>query len=152
MGNTVGLYRNRTAKTNGYERLGSIKLGDKRELMTNSTEEAQCPFCRSSNLTYKNVMRYYKCNTCENTFINPVYSYGEAKERRLEVEPRKSLAQEISGQPKLESKNEKEPNMDIARKPRPTKRGWLILLFVFTVIISIIVVVWDALGVQIEVY
>jgi hypothetical protein len=40
--------------------------------------DALCPSCGSSNLTYKEVFDYFRCNACDTTFVTPVYSYGEA--------------------------------------------------------------------------
>ena len=43
--------------------------------------EATCPSCGSTSLTYKSVFSYFRCNDCETTFITPVYSYGERREK-----------------------------------------------------------------------
>ena len=49
--------------------------------MRRSSSEALCPRCESSNLTYKNVFDYFKCNDCKHTFITPKYIYGSEKEQ-----------------------------------------------------------------------
>ena len=49
--------------------------------MRQSGAEALCPRCGSSNLTYKNVFDYFKCNACKHTFITPKYVYGPEKEQ-----------------------------------------------------------------------
>ena len=51
-----------------------------------SRGEAMCPSCGSPHLTYKEVFDYFRCNDCETTFITPVYSYGETRERMRGIE------------------------------------------------------------------
>lgn len=57
--------------------------------MRQSGAEALCPRCGSTDLTYKNVFDYFKCNACKHTFITPKYVYGPEKQQvRYDYEER----------------------------------------------------------------
>jgi hypothetical protein len=47
--------------------------------MSQQKPETLCPRCGSSDLTYKNVFDYFKCNACKHTFITPKYVYDSGE-------------------------------------------------------------------------
>ena len=47
--------------------------------MSQQIPETLRPRCGSSDLTYKNVFDYFKCNSCKHTFITPKYVYDSGE-------------------------------------------------------------------------
>jgi hypothetical protein len=122
--------------------------------MSDARGEAQCPRCGSTNLTYKNVFDYFKCNDCRITFITPVYSYGENGPAGLDSA--KDIASKIFGEAKSKEPEEArntEPEV-IREVPVPRVRrdrksstlSWL--LFFSTLIILALsgVIIWLLFG------
>lgn len=82
--------------------------------MSQQRPETLCPRCGSSDLTYKNVFDYFKCNACKHTFITPKYVYdsgesqagdesGPASELRPVngLEYSKAIARELFGEDRI---------------------------------------------------
>lgn len=118
--------------------------------MRDARGDAQCPRCGSTNLTYKNVFDYFKCNDCRITFITPVYSYGDEKISGLDTA--KNVASRIFGEPRSEPK-EDEPENPVAPARRQRRKGsssWLILLLMLLVVVLILVIVWLLFGTEIS--
>jgi hypothetical protein len=110
--------------------------------MRDDRGDAQCPRCGSTNLTYKNVFDYYKCNDCRITFITPVYSYGD--ERISGLDSAKDVASKIFGQAQPETK-ESEPEKPAAPVIKARQRSnpsWLTISLAALVVILILVIVW----------
>lgn len=120
--------------------------------MRQSRGEPLCPRCGATNLTYKNVFDYYKCNDCGVTFITPVFSYGEVESGGLNSA--KDVASKIFGEARLE-----EPEKEIVEpEPPPTRerrerRGnsqtWLIILLLVVIVMLTAIIVWQSAGNQI---
>jgi hypothetical protein len=110
--------------------------------MRDDRGEAQCPRCGSSNLTYKNVFDYYKCNDCRITFITPVYSYGD--DRVPGLDSAKDVASKIFGQvqPEIEKSEPETPAAPVTKARRKSDPSWLTLSLATLVIILILVIVW----------
>ena len=120
--------------------------------MRQSRGEPLCPRCGASNLTYKNVFDYYKCNECGVTFITPVFSYGEVEIGGLDSA--KDVASKIFGETGL-----KEPEKEVIEpEPRPVRerrkrkvssQTWLIIFLLVIILILVYIVVWQSAGNQI---
>lgn len=110
--------------------------------MRDDRGDAQCPRCGSTNLTYKNVFDYYKCNDCRITFITPVYSYGD--ERISGLDSAKDVASKIFGQAQPETKESEpeRPAAPVVTARRRSNPSWLTISLVALVVILILVIVW----------
>ena len=141
----------RTVKTGGYAQPEHSEKWDKKGLIMYSRGEARCPSCGSSNLVYKSVFEYFKCNKCKSTFITPVYNHAEDKER-LGTESTKDLTRKIFAEAQLERQEEKEgeSSVNVSRERKPTNTGWVILLLTLVIVIIIAAAVWALFGNQIE--
>ncbi len=93
---------------------------DKRGAIEYSRGEAECPRCGSSDLTYKSVFDYFRCNNCKSTFITPVYSYDKEKEKdKAGIESTKDLARQIFGGAQPERQEEKDLTRQISVEAQP---------------------------------
>jgi len=121
--------------------------------MRQSRGEPLCPRCGASNLTYKNVFDYYKCNECGVTFITPVFSYGEVESGGLDSA--KDVASKIFGEARLDEP-EKEtiepepPPIRERRKRKANGQTWLIILLLIIILILVFIIVWQSNGNQIS--
>ena len=79
-----------------------------------SRGEALCPSCGSSNLTYKEVFDYFRCNACDTTFVTPVYSYGEAGYNSGVTPPPQPVNRQNAIQPPVQ-----QPQPQYQRAPQP---------------------------------
>ncbi len=91
--------------------------------------EAMCPSCGSSNLTYKNVFDYYRCDDCETTFITPVYSYGEAGYKPEGAAPsqpanRQNVIEAPGRQTPPPPPRRQEPRVQQPQQPQPPPVQW----------------------------
>jgi len=113
--------------------------------------EALCPHCGSSNLTYKNVFDYFKCNKCQHTFITPVYSYGQEQES-WDIKDISDLTSQIFGESKIERQEGKEigSSVNVRRKRRAGNLGWLIMLIVICILAIIALMLWVFYGDEIQ--
>lgn len=110
--------------------------------MRDARGDAQCPRCGSTNLTYKNVFDYYKCNDCRITFITPVYSYGDKRVSGLDSA--KDVASKIFGQAQSETEETEpeKPAAPVIKAKRRSNPSWLTISLVILVVILILVIVW----------
>lgn len=82
--------------------------------MSQQRPETLCPRCGSSDLTYKNVFDYFKCNSCKHTFITPKYVYDSGETQAAEesepasdlrpvngLEYSKAVARELFGEDRI---------------------------------------------------
>ncbi len=118
--------------------------------MRQSKGEPLCPRCGASNLTYKNVFDYYKCNDCGVTFITPVFSYGEVEIGGLDSA--KDVASKIFGEAGKDKPEEEIvetepfPVRGERRKRNVSGQTWLILFLLIVILILIFVIVWQSAG------
>lgn len=85
--------------------------------------EALCPSCGSPDLTYKSVFEYFRCNNCETTFITPVYSYGETRQKAGGLESSQAISNQLFNETRAEPRPvvRQEPvmpvNQPVVRQP-----------------------------------
>jgi len=146
--------------------------------MRQSGAEALCPRCGSTNLTYKNVFDYFKCNACKHTFITPKYVYGHEKEQarydyeeeraqwetkpagdlkpKDNLETTKALARELFGEaqvirePQVIEPPKREPSVDLGSKRIIKKKSWLILFIIIMVLVLVGLLAWFFYGEEIR--
>jgi len=113
--------------------------------------DALCPHCGSSNLTYKNVFGYYKCNKCLHTFITPVYSYGQ-KQESWDIKEISNLTRQMFGVSKVERQEEKEiePNVNVKSKRKASGVGWLVTLIIICILAIIVLTLLVFYGDEIQ--
>jgi hypothetical protein len=114
-------------------------------MMSESRGEPLCPRCGSSDLTYKNVFDYYKCNKCDTTFITPVYSYGEDIRG---FESARYLSQQLfdDNRPaKTPEAREERPAVPVKKTEKKNDKNnvaWLVTLITICILALIAVAVW----------
>ncbi len=80
---------------------------------------AMCPSCGASNLTYKEVFDYFRCNACDTTFVTPVYSYGEAGFKSGGTSPPQSVNRQNFIQPPVQQPQYRREAQYIQQPPTP---------------------------------
>ena len=81
--------------------------------------EAMCPSCGSTTLVYKEVFDYFRCNSCDTTFVTPVYSYGEAGFKFGGAHPPQSVNQQNIIQPPVQQPQYRREESHIQQPPPP---------------------------------
>ena len=130
--------------------------------------EPLCPRCGSTNLVYKNVFDYYKCNECGITFITPVFNYNSGGldtardiaskifgEGRSAAPPRQTAIEMPVEEPFEEEIPEPVPRRRPARTAEARRRqkgagmqAWLAFALIICVIIIACLVAWIIFGDQ----
>jgi ribosomal protein L37AE/L43A len=160
-----------------YERARNLREWE-RSRAARTRGEATCPNCGSTNLTYKDVFDYFRCNDCGTTFITPVYTYEE-QARRPGLESARAIAGELFGTtravqqeeqvvqaPRPEPAPVKEPPLGIIRKRQVEDRelykialgkgqqrgklGWVYLAIVLAIVALAAFLAWIYFGEQIN--